>query len=426
MSTLIQAASPEQLTGIFGSRFESPIATVAVDSRKVVAGSLFFALSGNRSDGHAFLEEAAERGATAAVVNSAYRGAAFGMTLLPVADGLEALQQLMVALLNTRGAKRVVGITGSLGKTTVKGFIAQLLSQRYRVFTPSGNHNSQVGLPIAILNEMRGDEELLVIEMAMSEAGNISRLVEMVPPDIGLITAIELVHACNFDGIEGIARAKGEIFSNSKTALGLMPQQIRCRDLLDTMGACHKRYFVEEHPLATSFAISGAHNRMLAAAAIEVALECGVEAASIAAAMPTLTLPRQRLQRVEKRGVVFINDSYNAAEASVKVALDVLPPPREGGQRIAIIGQMLELGMHSTSCHRAVGEHALTRVDTMLCIGKETGPIIDVWKQQGRSARAFSSHAALLQALKRIAQPGDVVLVKGARSMALETIIDNF
>lgn len=417
-----------------------------VDSRLIKKGDLFFALPGAKADGHHFLQEAAAKHAVAAVVGANYNGESYGLPLIKVKDPLEALQTLAKRVLEHRQV-RTVGITGSLGKTTTKDFIATILKEKFRVAASPGNSNSQTGLPLNILNHTKGDEEILVLEMGMTHPGNIAKLVHIAPPEIALITTIDLVHIANFDSLEGIARAKSEILSHPKTKLGIISYDIENYAAIFNTGACSKLSFSVSSSCADYFleAISdrlhvtekggekialgtlntpGKHNQHNFLAAVAVARSLGISWDEIRHAMGACTLPERRLQHIEKLGVLFVNDSYNASMSSVKAALDTLPAPKKGGKRIAVIGSMLELGKYSAECHQKVGEHALQKVDKMLCLGQECSPICDCWSGAGRQVELFMTRADLVEALRKSMQEGDVVLLKGSKAKELWKVIE--
>lgn len=418
-----------------------------VDSRILQAGQLFFALKGARTDGHDFLAQVAKMGAGAAVVDRAYAGPNYGLELFSVADVLSFLQDLAKDCLKEIKTK-VVAVTGSIGKTTTKEFLRAFLAQRYRVAASPGNSNSQIGLPLAILNHTDGTEELLVLEMGMTHPGQISQLVTIAPPDVALLTNVSLAHAGNFDDLAHIARTKAEIFTSPKTRLGLLPRDIEIFEELRGIGPCEKRSFsskgspadyvlvATQDQLAIEVAgkrhalgllpVAGLHNRhnMLAAAA--TAYELGVTWEEMARAVPLLTLPERRLQVVQKNGVCFINDAYNAPPAAVVAALMSMPIPQSGGRRVAVLGTMPDLGKFSDACHREVGARALEAVDELYCLGKECAPMQEAWKEAGRSANWYLDRAPLLTALRKNLRPGDVVLIKGANTKQMWQLIDEF
>lgn len=425
---------------------EMPITGAAVDSRLVQPGNIFFALPGAKTDGHHFIGQALERGAIAAVVSKTYSGAA-SIPLIHADDALAALQTLSKAVLDAV-KPRIVGITGSVGKTTTKDFITTLLQQKYRVASSPGNSNSQIGLPLSIINHLKSTDEALVLEMGMTHPGNIANLVTIACPEIAVLISVEMVHTCNFNGLEDIARTKAEIFSNPGTKLGVVARDIIAFDEVFAMGQCRKvtfsikdqsaDYFLKEksehitifdHDNKTRLPllnILGKHNLHNFLAAYVVATAMQMNRDEIAKAIPLLRLPARRLERIEKDGAVFINDSYNASTVAIKAALDCLPKPKPGSKTIAVIGEMKQhLGpVFSDMCHKEAGEAALAKVDQMLCYGEGCRPIYDVWKQAHRPVELFTDFVELTAALKKQVQPGDVVLIKGSNYNQLWRIVE--
>lgn len=419
---------------------------VSVDSRAIRSGELFVALVGERVDGHTYLPEVQKKGACAAIVSKAYHGPDYGMPLIRVEDPLHALQDLAKAVLSQQNA-RVVAVTGSIGKTTTKEFIKTLLSKRYRVAASPGNSNSQVGVPLAILNHTTGEEEIIVLEMGMTMPGQISRLVQIAPPEVAVLTTVALVHACNFDRLEDIARAKGEIFSHFKTKLGLLHREICNYEDILQIGSCRKvsfsttakeaDYYLNKQENNTIFSalekqafclgkltLPGEHNLHNFLAATAVARYFNVPWEDIKASLKDLALPDKRLQFIQKSGMTFLNDSYNASELSVKAALETLPEAEAGGSKIAVLGSMMELGKFSDDCHRRVGEFALNHVEKVYCLGEECRPIYEVWKKAGKPVDLFTDRKSLVDYLRQILKPSDVVLLKGSRSKELWKVLE--
>lgn len=434
-------AEVAQILGL-EARVDQPLRSFQVDSRLVDQGDLFFALPGQRADGHAFLGDVASKGVSGAVVNKSYSGPDFGLLLLRVDDPLESLQSLARHSLQRRH-NTIIAITGSIGKTTTKEFLAALLRQKYRVGASRTNHNSQIGLPLTLLNDMTGDEEVLVLEMGMTHPGNLSRLLSVAPADISIMTTAALVHAERFDSIEHLALTKAEIFNHPKTALGVIHRDLSNFDEVAACGACAKMSFSltnpdadfyldaqseelavvtrgQRHPIGRLL-VPGTHHRHNLLAAIAVARSLGVEWDQISAAIPSLQLPDRRMQMLTKSGVLFINDSYNACDVSVKAALSNLPA---GGRKIAVLGTMPELGKFSDACHRDVGLYALGCVDHLFCYGVECQPMIDVWNARHRPAQLFTDRRLLVAALETFLQSGDVALIKGANTKKMWEIID--
>ncbi len=417
-----------------------------VDTRLLKPGQVFVALVGTRVDGHAYLEEAQKKGALAAIVGNSYRGPNHGLHLFHVADPLDALQELARAVL-ANGRSQIVAVTGSVGKTTTKEFIKSLLSSRYAVAASPGNSNSQVGVPLSVLNHTTGNEEILVLEMGMTEPGQLARLVQIAPPDVAVLTTAALVHACNFASLEAIALTKAEIFSHSQTKLGILHYDLSNLTTLSEVGSCPKISFsttssdadysldrVMDNTLRVKggketfrlghINVPGAHNVHNALAAVVVARYFGLSWEEIKTGLAMLRLPEKRLQVVQREGVVFLNDSYNASEVSTKAALETLPEPVGEGCKVAVLGSMMELGQFSNDCHKRVGEFALDRVAKVMCLGEECRPIYDVWKKAGRSVELFLDRAALVAHLRQVLKPSDVVLLKGSRSKELWKVLE--
>ena len=420
---------------------------VAIDSRKVTAGDLFFALPGNRVDGHAFLKEVAAKGAAGAVVREDFRGEDGGLPLIRVPDVLAALQDLARKTLAGRSSQ-VIAITGSLGKTTTKEFAAALLRSRYRVFSSPLSYNSQATVPLSILMA-DGNEDYLILEMGMTHEGNINNLISIAPPDIALITTIAVQHAINFsDGLAGISREKASIFSHAKTRLGLMHRDITHYEAVASTGACPKKtfslakregdYFLEtttggvrvhskgEAPCSCSLnlPIKVHHHNFLAAVALARNLD--VSWSLIQEAAPSLKLPPMRFEAVEKQGILFINDAYNANPDAMKAALENLPKPQPGKKTIAVLSEMDALGAYSEEGHTSVAQAALQHADCLLCLGARCEAMCAVWSQAAKPVELFQNRTDLAAALKALAQPGDVILLKGARSYALDDLLNHW
>lgn len=419
-----------------------------VDTRQLRQGALFFALPGARTDGHHFLACAAALGAIAAVVHTDYKGPHYGMGLIYVRCVLSALQALARHVISQTSAQ-IVAITGSVGKTTTKEFTSSLLKRKRLVAQTPGNSNSQIGLPLSILNNVKGDEDVLVLEMGLTQKGQIANLVGIAPPDIAVITTTGLVHAENFDSLEAIGRAKAEIFSHPKTRLGVLHYDISNYREICHHGSCLKISFSTTAPQADYYLtesagqmqisgdkfppitlpcleVFGQHNKKNFLSAAIVARHLGMTWGEIAEAAKELELPEKRLERIEKKGIFFVNDSYNASELSVKAALESLPAPRRGAKRVAVLGEMLELGRFSAESHRSIGEHALDFADVLICYGHLCQPALEAWQKAGRPAFLVADQQSLFQHVKDVVESGDVVLLKGSQSKEMWKILDEF
>jgi UDP-N-acetylmuramoyl-tripeptide--D-alanyl-D-alanine ligase len=416
-----------------------------VDSRLLKTGDLFFACSGNRSDGHAFIAQVAQKGASAAVVSADYNGECYGLPLIYVENPEKALQQLAKSLLQSSKTK-VVAITGSVGKTTTKGFLAHLLTSSFRVAATPGNYNSQLGLPLTILNHLQEDTEIAVLEMGMTKAGHIASLIEIAPPDVAVITATALGHAENFDSLEAIGLAKAEILSHPKTQLGIVDfgicnyqtiAQSSCAPLTSfscdthhadwTLIPSKQNLQLFQHGIPVMefdpLSLPGKHNLHNFLAAAIAAHTCGVSWRNIQESAKALILPEMRLQIEEHHGITFINDSYNSLPIAVQAALDSLPTPKRDGRKIAVLGEMRELGQFSLKCHLEVAEYALPRVDMLFCLGKECASMHDLWKKAGRQVFWLLEFSELVEQLRKFLRPDDVVLIKGSRTSGLSGLV---
>ena len=421
---------------------EKEVGGFCFDSREVKKGDLFFALKGAHFDAHGFLKEVASRGAVAAVVDKSYLGENFGIPLLKVPDVTEAMQKLAQAVQALR-KQRIVAVTGSVGKTTTKEFIATLLAQKYTVAKTPGNSNSQVGLPTAILNAS-GKEDFFVVEMAMSQAGHIQKLVEMIPPEIGVVTKIGHANIEYFpDGFEGIARAKAEILSHPKTTHAVLNQQVlaykafqkeyRLQKTIFALAPQKGDYVLEEgwfiregEASSSSFRLpfSASHLCEDFIAAAAVARILGLSWNEIVSGAHHLKTVDKRFERIERNGFVIINDCYNASPESMEAALANLPKPSYGGKTIAVFGEMVDLGTYSEQRHRDVAQFATKNVDHFLCYGKGCLPMFDVFKEKGKPAEFFRDLKHLQRVLFDLSKPGDVILIKGSRKNQLWQILE--
>lgn len=421
---------------------EHPIAGFSLDSRTLKPQEIYCALKGARVDGHNFLEEAKSKGASLALIERSYKGKC-PLPYIAVDDVVASLQKIVKLLLQAR-TSRIIAVTGSVGKTTCKDFLAEFLKAKFSVGKSQGAANSQVGLPLTILNHTNGKEEWLVLEMGMTSPGQIKLLVEMAPPEIAIITQVALAHSENFSSLSEIAQTKAEIFSHPTTRLGLFPKEIPYYRELAQVGTCRKMYFSlfsnsadyymskeEIYHLGArvgnlSFPFEGSHLKHNFLAALAVSLQLGLTLGEIKSRLPFLALPDKRFQIIKKKGIVFVNDSYNASPLAVEGALKNLPKPKKGNRSIAVLGSMMELGKFSDCCHEEVALVALNTVDALFCLGKECLPMIQVWKNAQKKAHFFEDHATLTKALKEYLKEGDVVLLKGSKSKQMWQVLDEF
>lgn len=413
------------------------VAAFFIDSRDVGENGVFFALRGARVDGHSYLEEVARRGALAAVVARDYRGPSWGLKLLRV-DSVQAALHTLAGRAFAARREKVVAITGSMGKTTTKEFSATLLEAKYRVFKTSGNRNTQLSLPLALLNLDR-DYDVMVLEMGMSARGQIEQLAAIAPPDLAMVTRIAPAGIVDLvGGLKAVAEAKSEIFSQPRTRFGLIGAQAARFDSILYRGNIPKKIYgpegdyrlwaqrggvrVEDSPLLP-LGFEASHLLENALGAIACARMFGLSWHEIGQATCKLKPVAKRFEQIEKEGVTFIQDSYNANPDSVVEALSNLPKAR--GRRLGVLGAMADLGPYTHYYHTLVGEAACHHLDQLLCIGDEARPLFQVFKRSGKPAQFFRELTEIREALAALVEPGDVVLIKGANALKLWTLLES-
>lgn len=406
----------KEIASLLGQKNESntSICGYAIDSREVQEGNLFFALPGKKVDGCQFLSDVAQKKAKAAIVPKHYQGDSFGLELIFVDDVRASLQRLAKLSFQNRKGK-VIAITGSVGKTTTKEFIAHLLSEKFKVFKTEGNFNSQLTFPLGLLN-LEGDYDVFVLEMGMTESGEIKRLVEIAPPDIVVITRIAMAHVGFFsDGIQGIAKAKAEILSHPKTQLAVIGRQAFAFKEIAEAATCKTYLYSIEDLTIPSLPINGPHIQENFVAAALVCKLLGMDEKEIHARAQTLKPHPLRFEIFQKEEVTFVKDCYNANPESMRAALVNLPEPQKLKKRIGILGSMVELGKFSEESHRHIGEVALSHLDELYCLGPDCKPMIEVFQKARKKAELISSLELLKTKMKECIQKGDVVLIKGSK-----------
>ncbi len=418
----------------------------SIDSRTVAQGDLFFALRGPSFDGHCFVEAAFAKGAAGAVVERPVAGVP---AELVVPDTLAALERLAVWA-RGRWTGTMVGITGSAGKTTTKEVIAQLLAVAMPVGKTAGNLNNHIGVPLSILR-LPDDARAAVIEIGMNHPGEIRRLAEIARPSIGVVTNVGFAHAEFFDSADGVALAKRELIE-SLAADGVAvlnaddPRVVRFREVhrgrTVTFGIAHgadvRAVDVEPQPDGMRFRVAGVefrsplagrHNLSNALAGIAVAGVFGIAPARLKDAVAALAPAKMRGERFVHQGVTILNDCYNSNPEAVRSMLDVLRamPAR---RRIAVLGEMLELGRWSEPLHRDVGRYAAgSGVDVLLGIRGAAQFMVDESMRSGLADGAalfFDDPSAAGEALRRMAGPGDAILFKGSRGTRVERALEKF
>jgi UDP-N-acetylmuramoyl-tripeptide--D-alanyl-D-alanine ligase len=404
-----------------------------IDTRAVEPGDLFVGLRGTRADGGQFAREAIERGAWGTLTTADH---ATGHTAIAAEDPLEALQSLARAWRRELGAK-VIGVTGSTGKTSTKDILASLLRQGLTTHANKENLNTEIGLPLTILEAERGTEAL-VLEMAMRGAGQIAELVAIAEPDVGVIVNVGPVHLELLGTIEAVAAAKAELIRDLKPgATAVVPANEpllvpHLRDDLDTIrfGPGGDVAFVGLTGGVAVFDINGdrrevelsfdePHNLLNAAAALAAASAIGVEPAG----RLDVRFSSLRGEVVElEGGVTVVNDCYNANPMSMRAALQHLAAT-PAGRHVAILGTMAELGPDGERYHREIGELAdQLGVDVLITVGEPALPIASGFDGEKHAVATPEEAGAMLEDIGRA---GDRVLVKGSRSAGLERVLGN-
>jgi UDP-N-acetylmuramoyl-tripeptide--D-alanyl-D-alanine ligase len=427
------------------------IASYSIDTRKLQPGALFFALPGESHDGHEHVAAAFSAGALAAVVTHAidHPGAQ-----LIVRDTLAALQQLARAARERwgeDGSRRVVGITGSAGKTTTKEAIATLLSTSLRTGRTSGNFNNHIGVPLSILN-LAEDAQVAVLEIGMNHAGEIRDLAALAQPHIGVVTNVGTAHIESFDSIDGIARAKRELIealpAEGIAVLNADDERVRRfaaihpgRSILygTRDGAELHATGVAWHAGGCEFTLEGAGRfqcplpgragLMTALAALATARALGLDLADLKDAIAALEPPSMRLQRIERNGMVIWDDCYNSNPEAACMMLDLLAAT-PSTRRIAVLGEMRELGTWAEELHREVGRYAVQcEVSVLVGIRGAARYLVDAARLAGMSPAAvhfFEEPQAAGHFLKSLARPGDSILFKGSRGTRVEQALEEF
>jgi UDP-N-acetylmuramoyl-tripeptide--D-alanyl-D-alanine ligase len=423
----------------------------SIDSRTLQPGDLFFAIKGDRLDGHTFVDAALKAGAVAAVIAAEHAPHFAGESrILAVEDTLVALQRLGAAVRRLWG-KRLVGVTGSAGKTTTKDVIADLISTRFRVLKSLGNLNNHFGLPLQLL-KLEPEHDIAVIEMGMSRSGEIAALCEIAKPDWGVVTSVAPVHFENFpDGIAGVARAKYELIASlpaggvaflnaddpyvSQFGRDFHGKVIQfaiehpgdvCAQGIKDLGARGSKFQLVAGGVKTpaELPLLGRHNVMNALAGVAVALEAGITPSEAAASLASLKAPDKRGQLLEIAGATIINDCYNSNPKALEAMFDVLAAfPAQ--RRIAVIGEMLELGPTSTALHQQSGNHiAQRKIDILIGVRGQASFIVEGATAGGVVGMFVAQPEDAGDWLAENMRPGDVVLLKASRGVKLERALE--
>jgi len=446
-------ATDGDLSGAAGG-LEVPLTRVVVDSRQVQAGALFVALRGQKHDGHAFVAQALADGAAGALVERIPPECAAGPPLVVVPSTQKGLEAMARWAFDHHPGLDVVGITGSVGKTTTKEVVAGVLAQTRSVLKSEGNLNSEIGLPLTVLNGLRPEHEVAVLEMGMYQPGDIRLLARLARPRIGVVTTVQPVHLERLGTIERIAGTKRELVEELPADGGvavLNRDDARVAAMAAASLARVVHYGladdadvradqIESHGLKgvefdlvvrgsrgrhVRLPLLGAQSVHAALAAAAVGIEEGMTLDDIAEALHQLT-PTLRLLVVDGiNGSRIVDDSYNASPESVMAALALL---RElpGQRKVAVLGDMLELGSEEEPGHRRVGTRAAHVVQLLIAYGRRSRTTAEAARRAGLGADQVvqaEDLGEIAELLRRRLRPGDDVLVKGSLGMGMATLV---
>ena len=426
---------------------------VVTDTRTLAPGELFVAIRGETHDGHAFIDEAARRGAGAVVVERADPLPSCGVIV--VRDTLGALGDL-AALHRQRLRPRVVAITGSNGKTTTKEMLAAILERACgsgHVLRTQGTQNNLVGLPLTLLR-LSESETVAILELGMNGPGEIWRLAEIAAPDVGVITCVAPAHLEGLGSIHGVAQAKAELYRRLRPsatavfnaddvlvteAVEAFPGRkvpfatskaatVSARDIVDRgLDGVDFQLVVEGRVAPVRLGVPGCHNVTNALAAAAAAHALGVDLEAVHSALETFQAPGMRMEVVQlQSGVTVLNDAYNANPASMAAALRTLSASR-GRRRLAALGEMRELGAEAPRAHREVGAAAAAaQLDALFLLGELATEVRSGAEAAGMPAERIvvaRNHQDLAARLRADLRPGDLLLLKGSRGAAMEEVL---
>ncbi len=430
---------------------ESVFMGVSTDTRKITKDEIFFALKGDNYDGQDFIKEAFNRGASGAVVESALPDDLNDKVLIQVPSTLKALGDLASDWRMSFPDLKLAAITGSNGKTTTKEMVWSIVSLKHNTLKNTGNFNNLVGLPLTLF-ELNSEYSAAVVEVGMNDFGEIRRLSEIAHPDIGTITNIGHAHLEKLGGLDGVAKAKGELVENfnednvfvvnlDDPRVREIANRLKCQKI--TYGIHAKEAMILASEIESSdfsnitfnmnvqgskFPVRlkgiGLHNVMNSLCAAGIALSLGCDNAQIQDGLERFTPTQMRLQVLDTAfGFKVINDVYNANPDSMKRAIDELVRLKGRGRAIAVLGDMLELGETSEYEHREIGAYlSASGVDEVLAYGSFAANILE---GTGNLTGGFHvmTHQEAAELLIDMAQPNDLVLLKGSRGSRMEQVI---
>lgn len=413
------------------------------DSRQMTNGGMYIPLKGERFDGHNFIESAFQTGAQAIISEKDVNYE--DKIVIKVKDTYQALKDMASYLRNHRPVK-VVGVTGSVGKTSTRDMVYSVVKQKYKTLKTEGNYNNEIGLPLTILRYH--DEEILVLEMGMNHLQEMSRLSMIARPDIACITNVGTAHIGELGSRENILKAKLEITDGMKEGSTLIINQDN--DMLQTVELPHlnvvrvgkgKEASIQASHIVleetkSSFEVEyqgkkeiievpvqGEHNISNALIAIAVGIELNISLEDIKKGIQEFKLTKNRMDILEKNHKTVIDGTYNASVDSMKSSIDVLANYKK--RKVAILADMLELGDYSQQLHEEVGSYVASKgIDILVCVGKEAKYIYQKAKESMKDVYYFESNQEVIARLDELLKEDDVILVKGSHSMNLKEVVE--
>lgn len=413
------------------------------DSRQMTNGGMYIPLKGERFDGHNFIESAFQTGAQAIISEKDVNYE--DKIVIKVKDTHQALKD-MASYLRNHSPVKVVGVTGSVGKTSTRDMVYSVVKQKYKTLKTEGNYNNEIGLPLTILRYH--DEEVLVLEMGMNHLQEMSRLSMIARPDIACITNVGTAHIGELGSRENILKAKLEIINGMKEGSTLIINQDN--DMLQTVELPHlnvvrvgkgKEASIQASHIVleetkSSFEVEyqgkkeiievpvqGEHNISNALIAIAVGIELNISLEDIKKGIQEFKLTKNRMDILEKNHKTVIDGTYNASVDSMKSSIDVLANYKK--RKVAILADMLELGDYSQQLHEEVGSYVASKgIDILVCVGKEAKYIYQKARESMKDVYYFESNQEVIARLDELLKEDDVILVKGSHSINLKEVVE--
>ena len=433
---------------------EREITGVSTDTRSIKEGDVFFALKGPRFDGADYVHRAFDAGAVLSVVNAGSRDTTVSGDCVVFVEDTERALGLSAADYRSMFTGKVIGITGTSGKTTVKEMISAILGCRYQVHCTRGNYNNQIGLPLTVFG-IDESHNFAVLEMGMSAPGEIAYLANIARPDIGVLLNVGPAHLEFFGSVDKIADAKAELLESiGENGIAVVNDDdpliesrlTLCKGRIVKFGIngpCEYRgENIKIHSdgcasfdigeVTIKLNVPGAHNVYNALAAFAVAHILDIDVITIAMQLEKITAPSMRMERIEKDGILFINDSYNANPLSMKAAADVLKHTEyvADGRKIAVLGDMLELGEGTEKAHREIGMLFGSLGINKLCL---VGKLADFYAEGAWESGMHPDDVIIYEDvvdaaefIESIKRPGDIILVKGSRAVGMEKVVQGY